>query len=228
MRLHPNRWGELLQQKVTAKDIAQNLVDYSEPVTGLTLRQKFGMLRLFCGGLFLADLGDDTSGWGEIGVIFPKMGYRVMKRPFCACLWVFLFCCTGALWSQSGQVQAILLRVDSKPVAVGGSSTATIHLNIKEGFKVPKRPVSKLQLSTIPEIEVRGTLNLTEEGTGKDPGYFAAFKPVVLQISPSKSARVGQYQLEGKFTYFFCSERDKFCSRSVESFRIPVEVSGVR
>ena len=151
-----------------------------------------------------------------------------LKRLFCAFLCLTVCGCTCTLWSQSEPVRAVLLQVDSKPVAVGFSTTVTIHLNIKEGFKVPKRPASKMQVDAIPEIKVQGATNLIEDGAGDDPEYYAAFKPVVLQVSPSKNARAGQYHLEGKFTYFFCSEKDKFCSRWVENFRIPIEVSGAR
>ncbi len=68
-------------------------------------------------------------------------------------------------------------------------------------------------------------MRLLEEGTGKDPEYFEAVRPLSLQLISSRSAQRGQYLLEGKFTYFYCSEKDKYCSRSVESLRIPIEVT---
>jgi hypothetical protein len=159
-------------------------------------------------------LPHDTSEWRMIGSLCSSL-----------CL---IPCLAGILLSQLGPAQAVLLKVDPKPVAMGASSSVKIHLSIQGGFKVPKRPAPKIQLNAIPEIEVKGVTTLIEDGTGKDPEYFSAFKPVVLQINPSKNTRPGQYQLEGKFVYFYCSEREKFCSRSIENFRIPIEVYGAK
>jgi hypothetical protein len=61
--------------------------------------------------------------------------------------------------------------------------------------------------------------------SSKDSDYFGGFNPLELRIAPAKATQAGKYSLEAKLTYFYCSEQDKYCSRSVETLAIPIEVS---
>ena len=119
----------------------------------------------------------------------------------------------------------IQLQYVSRPVTAGQSGNLMIHFKISDGFKIPKQPSPKVQLMSSAELEVQGNLLLMEEGTGKDPAYFNALRPLSIQLTPSRTAKRGQHLLEGKFIYFYCSEKEKYCSRSVENLQIPVEVA---
>lgn len=99
-----------------------------------------------------------------------------------------------------------------------------MELAVKEGFKVAKRPAPKLQVSPTALFDV-AVGGFTESLAGKEADYFGGFKPLELKIVPAKTTQAGKYSLAGKLTYFYCSEQDKYCSRSVESLAIPVEVS---
>jgi hypothetical protein len=130
----------------------------------------------------------------------------------------------GSVSSPATASSVIRLQFNSNPIGAGDTGTLTVHFRVAEGFKVPKRPTSRFQLNSSAEVEIKGDFTLMEEGKGKDSEYFNALKPLSIQLSPSRTARRGQHLLEGKFTYFYCSEKEKFCSRSVETLQIPVEV----
>ena len=131
----------------------------------------------------------------------------------------------ATLSSPAAASSVIQLQFVSRGVVAGESGDLLIRFKISSGFKIPKRPSPKFELNSPTDLEVRGDLSLFEEGTGKDPEYFTGFRPLSLQLVSSRNARRGQYLLEGKFTYFYCSEKDKYCSRSVENLRIPIDVT---
>ena len=149
--------------------------------------------------------------------------YRLVFRKSGRCLPLFILLAT--FLSQAKASPAIQLQFVSRGVIAGESGDLLIRFKISSGFKIPKRPSPKLQLNSSTDLEVRGDMSLFEEGTGKDPEYFDAFRPLSLQLVSSRNARRGQYLLQGRFTYFYCSEKDKYCSRSVENLRIPIDVT---
>ena len=133
----------------------------------------------------------------------------------------------GLPWLVSGQTGpagVLLPRYSQKTISSGVEGLLQVELAVKEGFKVAKRPAPKLQIKPANQFGVVvGGFN--ESVASKDADYFSGFKPLELKIAPAKTVPAGKYSLEGQLTYFYCSERDKYCSRSVESFAIPVEVT---
>jgi hypothetical protein len=129
-----------------------------------------------------------------------------------------------ALDGQPRSPQVLLLQYDLKPLAAGVDGLLNINLVIKEGFKVPKRPAPKIKISPSSEFEITGALMFLEEGKNKDPEYFNGFKPLTLHIKPASTTKPGKYSLGGELIYFYCSEKDKYCSRSAENLQIPLEV----
>lgn len=125
--------------------------------------------------------------------------------------------------SQSRAVRILEAKAGSRSLVAGAPGVVPVDLVVKLGFKVAKRPVPKLQLNAVPSFEV-GVGGFVESIPAKDPDYFGAFKPLELRIVPTRTTKPGKYSLEGKLTYFYCSEQDKYCSRSVEPVLIPVEV----
>ena len=124
---------------------------------------------------------------------------------------------------QTGPSGILQPRYSQQVIASGARGALLIELAVKEGFKVAKRPAPKLQLNPSTQFEVVvGGFN--ESAPAKDADYFGGFRPLELKIAPAKSTEAGKYALEGKLTYFYCSEKEKYCSRSVEALAIPVEV----
>ena len=137
-----------------------------------------------------------------------------------------LVCCIAL--AQTGGAGALQLQTNSRPWPANSSGVVNISMAIKEGFKVPKRPSPKLQIDPTDAFEITGDTSFTEEGQGKDPEYFHAFKPISLQLVSAKTTQPGRYTLSAKFTYFYCSESEKYCSRSVEKISIPIELMAAK
>jgi hypothetical protein len=130
----------------------------------------------------------------------------------------------SAVYGQTRSPQVLQLQCDLEPLAAGVDGLLNINLVIKEGFKIPKRPAPRIKISSPPQFEVKGDLNFLEEGKSKDPEYFNGFKPLTLHIKPASTTKPGKYSLGGEFVYFYCSEKDKYCSRTAENLQIPLEV----
>lgn len=67
--------------------------------------------------------------------------------------------------------------------------------------------------------------SFVEGSAGEDADYFGSLKPLLLKIVAVKALQSGKYRLEAKLTYFYCSELEKYCSRSIETLAIPIEVA---
>jgi hypothetical protein len=128
------------------------------------------------------------------------------------------------LSGQSGPVGILQPRYSQQTVASGVEGKLQIELLVKEGFKVAKRPAPKLQVNPHAQFDV-AVGGFTESVASKDADYFGGFKPLQLMIVPAKTIPAGRHSLEAKLTYFYCSDIDKYCSRSVEALTIPVEVA---
>jgi hypothetical protein len=128
------------------------------------------------------------------------------------------------LCGQSGQARILQPRYSQQTVTSGAEGKLQIELLVKEGFKVAKRPAPKLQVNPHAQFDV-AVGGFTESVASKDADYFGGFKPLQLMIVPAKTIPAGKHSLEAKLTYFYCSDIDKYCSRSVEALTIPVEVA---
>ena len=125
---------------------------------------------------------------------------------------------------QTGPARILQPRYSQQAVASGVEGKLQIELAVKEGFKVAKRPAPKLQINPTTQFDVV-VGGFSESVASKDAEYFGGFRPLELRIVPAKTTQAGKHVLEAKLTYFYCSEQDKYCSRSVEALTIPVEVA---
>ena len=81
-----------------------------------------------------------------------------------------------------------------------------------------------LQLASSPNFEVKSPVLFQEARAGKDPEYYGELKPLEISVLTGMEIPPKQYVLEGKLTYIYCSEKDKYCGRSVADIKIPVIV----
>jgi hypothetical protein len=128
------------------------------------------------------------------------------------------------LLAQTGASNVLETRSSTARVAVGIEEKVQVTVSVKEGFKVAKRPAPKLQISQNSLFTVTVISAFTESVPGKDADYFGGLNPLELKLVPERTTKPGKYSVEGKVTYFYCAERDKHCSRSVENLKFPVEV----
>ena len=68
---------------------------------------------------------------------------------------------------------------------------------------------------TLPKTEIKSS---SEDPKSKD-GYYVDLPTLKIPLTVSKA---GNYEIPGKLIYFFCSERDGFCSRQILDVKVPV------
>ena len=176
----------------------------------LTLTQKSGKLS----GAWLFDFGF-TPMW--------KLPASTSKNRL-ALNWALIMSMPLSMSGQTGLSGILQTRYSQQTVVSGVEGKLRIELAVKEGFKVAKRPAPILLIKPATQFEVV-VGGFSESVSSKDSDYFGGFKPLELRIAPAKTAQAGRYSLEAKLTYFYCSEQEKYCSRSVETLAIPVEVA---
>lgn len=125
---------------------------------------------------------------------------------------------------QTGSPGVLQTHFSQQVMAPGVEGKLPVELVVKEGFKVAKRPAPRLVVKPANQFEVV-VGEFSESVSSKDPDYFGGFNPLELRIAPAKTTQAGKYSLEAKLTYFYCSEQEKYCSRSVEALAIPVVVA---
>ena len=139
---------------------------------------------------------------------------------------LLLACWLGlSVMGQSDTGTVLQPRVMANRLTAGEAGSVTLELSVKEGFKIAKKPAPKLQLTPFPNFEVRTPVpNIEEARAGKDPEYYGEFKPLNVSVLTGKDVPSGEYVLEGKLAYVYCSEKDKYCGRSVANFKVPIVV----
>jgi hypothetical protein len=150
--------------------------------------------------------------------------YRLSWFSWIAFGGLLIFLTAVRLSGQKGAAKVLEPGTALARVAAGVESQVQVTLAVKEGFKVAKRPAPKLQMMANEMFEVAVIDGFGESAPGKDPEYFGKFNPIGLRVLPAKTTKTGKYSLEGKVTYFYCSEQEKYCSRSVAALTIPLEV----
>jgi hypothetical protein len=128
------------------------------------------------------------------------------------------------LIGQSDPGMVLQHRVISNQLIPGELASVTLELGVKEGFKIAKKPPPVLQLASNPNFEVKSPVLFQETRAGKDPEYFGELKPLDISVLTKMETPPKQYELVGKLTYIYCSEKDKYCGRSATNIKIPVIV----
>lgn len=129
---------------------------------------------------------------------------------------------------QRSEAKILEYQWSSQPLTAGVGGKVQMQLSVKDGFKVAKNPPPKFQVNSDASFNVAVTQGFLEDSPGKDADYFGGFKPLELKVVPEKSLKSGKHLLEAKLTYFYCSEREKYCSRSIENVKVPLEVAAVK
>jgi len=135
-----------------------------------------------------------------------------------------LFSFVLLLMGQSDPGTVLQHRVTANQLTSGEPGIVTLELGVKEGFKIAKKPPPNLQLASSPNFEVKSPVLFQEARAGKDPEYYGELKPLEISVLTRLEIPPKQYELDGRLTYIYCSEKDKYCGRSATNIKIPVVV----
>ena len=126
------------------------------------------------------------------------------------------------LMAQSDSDIVLQHRVIANRLTAGETGNLTLELTVEKGFKIGKRPSPKFLFTPPPSIEIRSRVSLEEAREGNDPEYFGEFKPLNISLLPKKDLQPGQYQMEGKLTYIYCSVKNNYCARTSTDLKVPL------
>ncbi len=93
------------------------------------------------------------------------------------------------------------------------------------------QPKNGIHINTepVPEINFDSSTTIIENGkflplskTKKE--YLETTKPVVYQFTIPKNTSAGKYIIKGELTYFYCSDKEGWCNRFIQSFELPIEI----
>ena len=108
------------------------------------------------------------------------------------------------------------------PVRAGKKTEIIVSFSALSDYRIDRLLPISLKLTPaagvmLPKTEIKAS--------GDDPksndGYYVDLP--ILKI-PLTIVRAGKYEIPGKLTYFFCSEKDGFCSRQILDVKVPITV----
>ncbi|MFN8005603.1 MAG: hypothetical protein U0V70_00965 [Terriglobia bacterium] len=142
-------------------------------------------------------------------------------------LWLLLLAFTfiPSARGQSNSDIVLQHRVIANRLTAGEAGTVTLELSVEKGFKLGKRPAPKLQFTPNPNFQVTNRVSFEEASAGKDPEYFGEIKPLKISILPKKDLRTGEYDMDGKISFIYCSEKENYCARSSTDIKIPLIIA---
>ena len=87
-------------------------------------------------------------------------------------------------------------------------------------YAIDRTPPMTLKLTSVPGVTIGESKLVEAVGDRNSKEQFYKELPKV-KVSLTV-AKPGQYIIPGKLTYFFCNEKDGFCSRQILDVKIPV------
>jgi len=138
---------------------------------------------------------------------------------------IAVFFCINAAGAQENEEVKIAAKALKDTVRAGRTAQFVFHLQPAEGFHVNVEPQIKLALMDTKDFTLVAekftpgaeAKTLTTEDGYKifDPQHA---QPVAFAAKVAKSLKPGKYPVKTKLTYFFCSDKDGFCSFKSRQF----------
>jgi len=142
-----------------------------------------------------------------------------------------LFCFETAHAQNDEDEVKITAKAVKDSVRAGREIKLVFHMQPQEGFHLNVEPAIKLALLDAKSFTLAAekfapdanTKTLTTEDGFKifDPTHS---QPVTFAVKVAKSAKPGKYPLKAKLSYFFCSDKDGYCSFKNQEFVFNVVV----
>ncbi|MFZ4619069.1 MAG: hypothetical protein ACOYNS_00810 [Bacteroidota bacterium] len=105
-------------------------------------------------------------------------------------------------------------------VAKKTSVAVAFHLTPNEGIHINTTPAVEFVLAKDSPFELSGKPQYKK--TDKD--YLETASPVAVTLNAKNNSLSGKAVIKGKLNYFYCSEKDGWCSRFSQPVEITVEI----
>ena len=108
----------------------------------------------------------------------------------------------------------------SGPLHPGKSGAVTVSFTALKDYAIDRMLPISLKLNPVPGVTLPKTeIKASSEDPKSKDGYYVDLPTLRIPLTVSKA---GKYEIPAKLTYFFCSEKDGFCSRQTLDVNIPV------
>jgi hypothetical protein len=135
---------------------------------------------------------------------------------------LFSILVSAAQLTNAGSLPQILTPAfkSSAPLHSGKRGEVIVSFTGLKDYRIDRLLSITLKLTpvlgvTLPKTEIKSS---SEDPKSKD-GYYVELPTLRIPLTPSKA---GKFEIPGKLTYFFCSEKDGFCSRQILDVKVPV------
>jgi len=129
---------------------------------------------------------------------------------------------SGAQLTNAGSLPQILTLAfkPATPLHVGKRGEVIVSFTGLKDYRIDRLLPITLKLTpvpgvTLPKTEIKSS---SDDAKSKD-GYYVELPMLKIPLTVS---RRGRFEIPGKLTYFFCSEKEGFCSRQILDVRVPV------
>ena len=108
------------------------------------------------------------------------------------------------------------------PVRAGKKTEIIVSFSALSDYRIDRLlPISLKLTATAGVTLAKAEIKASGDDPKSNDGYYIDLP--ILKI-PLTIVRAGKYEISGKLTYFFCSEKDGFCSRQILDVKVPITV----
>ncbi len=114
-------------------------------------------------------------------------------------------------------VEVVVKQKNLKP---GSSADMLISMKPVSGIHVNLKPAIELKLDSASVVSVAGN-----PGIPKGKEYLDTSTPITQRISIPNNLKPGEISVKGMLTYYYCSDKEGWCSKFNQPFNITLNVS---
>lgn len=124
---------------------------------------------------------------------------------------------TRAVLESANEMVDVKLTVEQSQLRPGETGTVLISFKPKKGISITTDPMFELTIDTLKQFFALGNTTFVKNTKGcLEPNRSVEQRLIVARETPP-----GVYCIRGTFLYYYCSDKEGWCSR----FRQPVELS---
>lgn len=134
-------------------------------------------------------------------------------------LGLFLFLSPVAAEDEANEYVKTSISFQSKVNKIGGKGTLNISFKPNKGIYIHAEPEVEVELDS--NIVIIEKVQLSTEENGD---YLDIKKPVKANFKIRNNLKEGTYKLKGSLIYFYCSEKEGWCSRFKQPINLNLKV----
>ena len=108
----------------------------------------------------------------------------------------------------------------ASPISAGKKAEVIVSFTALKDYAIDRLLPITLNLTPTPDVKLLKTeFKASSEDPKSKDGYYVELPTLKIPVTVAKA---GKYEIPGKLTFFFCSEKDGFCSRQTLDVKVPV------